>query len=67
MDTNYGEIDMSTSTLQKGQIVTLLTSYCGDKGCTDRHPCKECIPMCNTFELTGKVIAKYKGQVDKVV
>lgn len=60
---------MSTTILEKGEIVTLLTSYCGEdnKDCTDRHPCKDCIPMCNTFELTEKVIAIYTGQVDEAL
>ena len=57
----------SESVLKKGEIVTLLTSYCdeGSTYCTDQYPCKECIPMCNTFELTENVIATYKGQVGK--
>ncbi len=57
----------SESVLKKGEIVTLLTSYCDDDSadCTDQYPCKECIAMCNTYELTEKVIATYKGQVGK--
>lgn len=56
---------MSTSVLKEGTVVTLLTSYCGDdnKDCTDTYLCKECIPMCNTFEITNKVVVVYKGQV----
>jgi len=60
---------MSTTILEKGEIVTLLTSYCGEdnKDRTDRHPCKDCIPMCNTFELTSSAAATYAGQVDKAL
>ena len=55
---------MSESKLKKGEIVTLLTSYCGDirTGCTDRLPCHECLKMCNTFELQGESMATYTGK-----
>lgn len=58
---------ISSSLLEKGEIITILTSYCGgdNKKCTNRHPCKYCIPMCNTFELTAEVVAEYSGQVGK--
>ena len=57
---------MNSSVLQKGQIVTLLTSYCVDDSqgrCTDRQPCVECVSMCNTYELTERVVAEYRGEV----
>ena len=58
---------MSSTVLEAGEVVTLLTSFCEDDNekCTDRHPCAECIPMCNTFEITEKVVANYTGQVGK--
>lgn len=60
---------MGKTILPKGQVITLLTSYCGDdnRECTDRRPCNECVDMCNTFELQEAVEADHKGQVDKDV
>ncbi len=57
---------MASTILEQGTIVTLLTSYCGDDDaeCTDRKPCRECMEMCNTFEIREPVVADYKGEVN---
>lgn len=33
--------------------ILVLASYCGDDNehCTDDNPCKECLDMCNVFEI----------------
>lgn len=53
--------------LTKGHIVTLLTSYCAEESehCTDRHPCPDCIRMCNQFELMDDVVVEYKHEVGR--
>jgi hypothetical protein len=58
---------MNTRTLPKGTVVTLLASYCQGDDCTDKEPCRECLKMCNIFEITNDVVADYKGQVDEDV
>ena len=49
--------------LHRDTIVTVLASYCGERGCTDRLPCRLCMEMCNTFKLENDVDATYRGQV----
>ena len=58
---------MTQRILDKGTTVTLLASYCGEEfvDCTDDMPCRECLKMCNNYELVDKVWARYIGQVDK--
>lgn len=43
--------------------VLILASYCGieDKnGCTDTNPCKECLEMCNVFEIPSETIQRHE-------
>lgn len=50
--------------LKKGQVVTLLTSYCDNiENCTPLQPCLDCIAMCNQFELMSDVDVKYLHEV----
>ena len=58
---------MSEYVIPKGTIVTLLTSFCGNEftDCTDSNPCRECVNMCNTYEMKSNTWAIYRGQVDK--
>lgn len=36
----------------KKRPVLILASYCDGPGCTDNHPCIECLQMCNVAEVT---------------
>ncbi len=54
---------MSSTVLKEGTIVILPACYCGEPGCTENNPCKDCMDICSTFELTENTVAKYKGQV----
>ena len=48
-------------------FVLLLASYCSDggAGCADRHPCDECLEMCNVYEVDREAITSglYKGEL----
>ena len=42
--------------------VLILASYCGaedDNGCTDRNPCRECLDMCNVFDIPSSEVMKH--------
>lgn len=48
--------------------VVLLASYCDRPKCSDRNPCRECLDMCNVFDVSigadRKFVAEF-GQLAK--
>lgn len=50
--------------------VVAIASYCeedNDEGCTDNNPCKECLDMCNVFDINlSDTHYKYVGMFGDV-